>query len=119
MTKSYDEFGNIEYDTKIAISIPENYVGLLFPRSSIYKKTLSFSNSVGVIDSGYTGSIKLKMKPTVYFVEREDELEDAEYNEGDRVGQLVILELPKVEFNLTDNLLTTQRGANGFGSSGK
>ena len=50
----------IEYGTGLAIEIPCGYVGLIFPRSSIYKKDLRLSNAVGVIDSGYRGEIKFK-----------------------------------------------------------
>lgn len=41
----------IEFDTGIAVEIPEGFVGLIFPRSSISKKDLSLCNSVGVIDA--------------------------------------------------------------------
>ena len=46
-----DEFGYLEYGTGLAIEIPEGYVGLLFPRSSISNSGLILTNSVGVIDS--------------------------------------------------------------------
>lgn len=116
--KSNDEFGNIVYDTKIAIDIPEGYVGLIFPRSSVSRYTLTLANCVGVIDSGYTGSILLKMKPTAYYTWR-SENELYEYSVGDKIGQLVILELPPVTFNEVEQLRTRTRGINGFGSSGK
>ena len=51
------------YHTDIAVEIPEGYVGLLFPRSSIYKQDLFLTNSVGVVDSGYSGEVMLKFKP--------------------------------------------------------
>lgn len=51
VSKKYDEYGNICYGTGIALEIPEGYVGLVFPRSSIFKKPFVLSNSVGVIDS--------------------------------------------------------------------
>ena len=54
-----DDFGVLSYNTGLSIEIPEGYVGLLFPRSSIYKKELTMCNSVGVIDSGYRGTIKV------------------------------------------------------------
>ena len=47
----FDEYGNICYGTGLAFEIPQGYVGLIFPRSSICKKQLLLSNSVGVIDS--------------------------------------------------------------------
>ena len=47
--------------TGLSIEIPDGYVGLLYPRSSIHKKPLSMANSVGVIDSGYRGEIMLSL----------------------------------------------------------
>ena len=52
-SKSVDEYGNAVYGTGIAVEIPKGYVGLVFPRSSIFKYALALSNAVGVIDSGY------------------------------------------------------------------
>ena len=46
------------YHTDIAVEIPRGYVGLLFPRSSIYKNDIALTNCVGVIDSGYRGEVK-------------------------------------------------------------
>lgn len=115
--KYNDKYGNIVYDTKVAISIPDGYVGLLFPRSSVSKYTISLSNAVGVVDPGYIGSIILKYKPTAYYTYREEN-EVYEYEVGDRCGQLVILELPKIELNLVDELRSSARGTGGFGSTG-
>lgn len=48
----YDSYSEIvSYNTGIALEIPKGYVGLMFPRSSIYKYDLQLTNSVGVIDS--------------------------------------------------------------------
>jgi len=104
----YDEF-YITYKTGLAMSIPEGFVGLLFPRSSIYIRRQLLANSVGVIDSGYRGEIVLK------FTRSEDELE---YCEGDRVGQIIILPYPKIEFEEVKQLSETSRGIRGFGSTG-
>ena len=51
VTEEYDKYGNIVFDTGIAVEIPEGYVGLVFPRSSITKTHHLLKNSVGVIDS--------------------------------------------------------------------
>ena len=59
-----EEESFIEYDTGVSIEIPEGYVGLLFPRSSVSKKDIMLCNSVGVIDSSYRGSIKVRYKRT-------------------------------------------------------
>lgn len=107
------DFKYIEYGTGLAIEIPEGYVGLVFPRSSISKTSHTLSNSVGVIDSGYRGEIKLRMR-------YEEGREDLEYNFGDKVGQLVIIPHPTVSFQVVDkkDLSDTTRGTGGFGSTG-
>jgi len=100
----------VTYDTGIAVEIPIGYVGLLFPRSSVSKTTLNLANSVGVIDSGYRGSIMFKYR----YLE-----EGMVYEVGERIGQLLILPYPKIEFEEVDELSDTNRGDGGFGSSGK
>ena len=101
--------GHITYHTGLAIEIPRWHVGLLFPRSSVYKTGQSLSNCVGVIDSGYRGEIMMKftLSPT-----------GQEYNIGDRVGQLIVMPYPKIEFEEGKELSDSQRGDGGFGSSG-
>jgi dUTP pyrophosphatase len=109
----------IEYGTGLAIEIPDGFVGLLFPRSSISKMGLSLANSVGVVDSGYRGGIKLRFKNT--FIERPDGLkkQDNIYQLGDKVAQLIILPYPKIELIEVDELSDTDRGKGGFGSTGE
>ncbi len=102
----------VEYGTSLAVAIPEGYVGLLFPRSSISKYHLIMANSVGVIDSGYRGEICVRFKKTI------DNSYERVYDSGDKVAQLVIIPYPKVEFNVVNNLDETERGSGGFGSSG-
>lgn len=110
-SKSYDENYNVVYGTGLAIEIPEGYVGLVFPRSSICEKDLFLTNSVGVIDSGYRGEIMAKFKHS-------DLLAD-EYREGERIAQLIILPYPYIEFELADELSKSERGTGGYGSSGR
>lgn len=110
-SKEKDAYGNIVYGTGIALEIPENHVGLLFPRSSNAKKDLLLTNSVGVIDSGYRGELMLKFK-NIGFIK-------SHYNIGDRIGQLIIIPYPEVTFVETDELSETQRGNGGYGSTGK
>jgi dUTP pyrophosphatase len=100
----------VTYDTGLSIEIPEGYVGLLFPRSSVSKTTLNLANSVGVIDSGYRGSLMLKFR----YLEEGDV-----YEVGDRVAQLVIMKLPFVEIIEVSELSSSERGEGGFGSTGK
>lgn len=102
----------IEYNTGLAIEIPETFVGLIFPRSSISKTDLILANSVGVIDSGYRGEIKFRFK-----VSKEDYVDI--YKKGDKIGQLIIIPLPLIELEEVNELSSTERGEGGFGSSGK
>lgn len=129
LTKYYDEYRHLEpkeesliegttnpttdethlvYHTGVYVSIPKGYVGLIFPRSSIYKKDLLLHNSVGVIDSGYTGEIKFIFMPTGW----------KEYEIGDRIGQIIFMKLPEVQLEYVDSLEETARGEGGFGSTG-
>jgi len=98
----------IEYGTGLAFEVPEGYVGLLFPRSSLSKKDLVLANHVGVLDSGYRGELKFRFK----------KLGEEVYDVGDKIGQLIIIPYPKIEFEEVDELSDTDRGSGGFGSSG-
>lgn len=100
----------VTYGTGLAIEIPEGYVGLIFPRSSVSKTTLNLSNSVGVIDSGYRGPIMFKFR---YLQEGNV------YDIGDRIGQLVIMKIPTVNIVEVEELSSSERGEGGFGSTGK
>lgn len=110
-SKIYDENNNVVYGTGLAVEIPEGYVGLVFPRSSICKKDLFLTNSVGVIDSGYRGEIMAKFKHT-------DNL-PVEYRVGERIAQLIIIPHPYIEFELANELSESERGSGGYGSSGR
>ena len=112
-SKSYDEHSNVVYGTGLAFEIPNGYVGLLFPRSSNTKKDLILGNSVGVLDSGYRGEVIFKFKAALKENHRMNNL----YNVGDRIGQIIIMPYPQIEFNLVDELSTTDRGVGGFGST--
>ena len=103
-----DEHGNVCYGTGLAMEIPENHVGLLFPRSSVSKTNLRLCNAVGVIDSGYRGEDMLKF----------DKTGEKEYEAGDRIGQLMLVPIPSIQFVQVTNLPESDRGLGGFGSSG-
>lgn len=120
-SRIYDKDGNITYGTGVAVEIPEGYVGLVFPRSSISKKDLALSNSVGVIDSGYRGEIFVKFKPTlaVLIDSVSQPSVPRHYEIGERVAQLIILSYPHIEFSVVDDLSSSERGAGGYGSTGK
>ena len=99
----------ITYGTGLSVEIPKGYVGLLFPRSSVYKTKMFLTNCVGVIDSGYRGEIMMKFKMMD---------SNVMYKTGDRVGQLIIMPYPQVEFEEVEGLTATNRGSGGFGSTG-
>jgi len=103
---------DVTYGTDIALEIPEGFVGLVFPRSSIRKYELILSNSVGVIDSGYRGEIQATFK-------KENGLDSIAYKVGDRICQIMIIPHPPIEFEEVNELNNTERGEGGFGSTGK
>ena len=104
--ESYDF---IEYGTGLSFEVPEQYVMLIFSRSSVSNKSLSLCNSVGVLDSGYRGELKLRF----YKHKRED------YQIGEKIGQIIILPYPNIQFEEVSELSETLRGDGGFGSTGK
>lgn len=140
-SRVYDEFGNVHYGTGLAFEIPKGYVGLLFPRSSNAKKDLLLSNSVGVLDSNYRGEVSFKFKPSaILYSDFDNNPENLigvasdtfdkvilpyssvpfqDYQIGDRIGQIIILPYPKIEFVEVDELSETERGNGGYGSTGK
>ena len=99
--------------TGIALEIPEGYAGFVLPRSGLaIKQGLSIVNAPGLIDSGYRGEIKV---PLINL----DAHCAIEIEAGDRIAQLVILETPYVRLQCVDSLTGTERGTQGFGSSGQ
>jgi len=124
----------IQYNTGIAVEIPKGYVGLVFPRSSITKHDLMLKNSVGVIDASYRGPIICRFHETKEHLDyvqsdkfidgtvkhlHQPRLKRNVYNIGDRVAQIVFMELPKITLIEAEELSDTERGSGGFGSSGK
>ena len=93
----------------------------MFPRSSNAKTDLLLSNSVGVLDSGYRGEVMFKFKHTILIGVDETPCLDEfrSYNVGDRVGQIIILPYPEIQFEEVEELSNTDRGTGGFGSTGK
>ncbi len=119
VSQSYDEYGNVVYGTGIAMEIPDGYVGLVFPKSSLSKKNLALANSVGILDSGYRGEITFKFKPTSGFEQTSIPPEQLCFAKGKAIGQLIIMPYPHVEFEETDTLSETERGTGGYGSTNK
>lgn len=103
----------IVYHTGLALEIPKGYVGLIFPRSSIAKKSLTLTNCVAVIDSNYRGEILLKFKNTT------GDSVPAVYPIGAKIAQLIIMPYPTINLVESNELSNTDRGTGGFGSSDK
>jgi dUTP pyrophosphatase len=102
----------VEYGTGLAVEIPEGYVGLIFPRSSVTKYRMMLKNSVGIIDSGYRNEIKFRFYST-------DPNRSSMYNIGDRIGQMIIMPYPSIEPEECFELSSSDRGLGGYGSTGK
>ena len=102
------------FDTGVAVKIPQGFVGLVFNRSSQGKLGIKLANSVGVIDTDYRGNIKVLLE--------NHKFEPYEVVAGKtRIAQLVIVPVLLAEFKIVENedkWNNTQRGENGFGSTG-
>ena len=99
----------------IALEIPDGFVGLVFPRSSVRNTDLSLSNCVGVVDSKYRGELQATFnKKGVSQIDG-----GHTYMVGDRVAQIMILPYPQIHFEEVEELSNTERGEGGFGSTGK
>lgn len=99
----------IVIDTGVHVAIPEGYAGFLKSKSGLNVKHDIVGE--GVIDSGYTGSIRVKL------YNHGDE--SYVINRGDKISQLVILPIITPAMELVNELDKTERGDNGFGSTGK
>tara|TARA_B100001564_G_scaffold310225_1_gene281763 strand:- start:283 stop:720 length:438 start_codon:yes stop_codon:yes gene_type:complete len=98
--------------TGLSIAFSKNYEIQIRPRSGLAaKKNISVLNTPGTIDSDYRGEIKV----IIYNHGKTDFI----VNNGDRIAQMVLSPVIKMELNETDNLPETIRGEGGFGSTGK
>ncbi|MEM7284944.1 MAG: dUTP diphosphatase [Actinomycetota bacterium] len=99
--------------TGIAIAIPDGYAGFVQPRSGLANKHgVTCLNTPGLIDSGYRGELKVLLINT-------DPSEDFEIARGERIAQLVIQRVEQVTFVERDELPDSERGAGGFGHTGR
>ena len=97
--------------TGLAVAIPEGHAGYVQPRSGLAAKHgISIVNTPGLVDSGYRGELLVNLINT-------DRDETFVVEEGMRIAQLVILELPDVELVEVSELPESERGVRGFGSS--
>ena len=136
----YTAISHIEYDTELSIE-PEkigeeyNFFMLLYPRSSIVKTNLTLANSVGVIDSGYRGSIKVCFK----YIPQPEDMKVIEgksmagknakgivssinpqrvYQKGDKIAQLIPCLHNDLSIEYVNKISSSERGEGGFGSTG-
>ncbi len=120
----YDLFADISEETEIgagetrliktgvSIAIPEGYFGGIFARSGLsLKEGLRPANCTGVIDADYRGEIMVSL--------HNDSAETRRIMPAQKIAQLIIIPFASVEFAETDELDETERGAGGFGHTGK
>ena len=96
--------------TGVRLEIPEGYVGLIWPRSGLAVKK-GIDCGAGVIDSHYRGEVKVLL-----FNHSDNEFQ---IEPGDRIAQILIQKVERVEFHLVEQLNETARSDAGFGSTGK
>lgn len=98
--------------TGFAVAVPDGHAGLLLPRSGLaVKHGLTLANSPGLIDAGYRGEVKVALVNL-------DRTQAVTIKVGDRIAQLVVIEVPPTNPAWVDRLTETARGQGGFGSSG-
>lgn len=98
--------------TGVSIALPDGYVGFVVPRSGLAARHgLSIVNSPGTLDAGYRGEIRVTILNT-------DAATHYEIKPGDRIAQLIVMPVSKVNFIPVEHLPGSHRGTGGFGSSG-
>ena len=95
--------------TGVSFEMPTYFAGLIWPRSGLSVKK-GIDVLAGVIDSGYRGEVMVCLYNTSD--------EDVEIKRGDRIAQIIFQEVPLVSLIESEELETSQRGSNGFGSTG-
>jgi dUTP pyrophosphatase len=105
--------GRAMVPTGVAVAIPEGYAGLVLPRSGLaLRHGVTVANAPGLIDAGYRGELNVVLVNT-------DPDAAYEVQRGDRIAQLVIVAVEQVAFTVVDELPASERGAGGFGHSGR
>ena len=104
--------GQVVVPTGLAVAIPEGYVGIIAVRSSMgVRHGITLSNAIGVIDSDYRGPLGVGLRNTTG--------EDYILQPCDRMAQLMVVPVLQPEIRLVEELPETERGAGGFGSTGR
>ena len=109
-TRSIAPSQRVTIRTGISLQIPEEYVGLIWPRSGMSVKN-GIDVLAGVVDSGYRGEIKVCLLNT--------SREWMDIKEGDRIAQILFQQVPHFQLQEVDILQNSDRGEGGFGSTGK
>ena len=125
----YKSIDYIEYDTKLTIAPTDeiSFYSMVYPRSSVAKYNLTLANSVGIIDSGFRDTVKVRFKYVMQpqdIVMKDGEISgikintDKIYKKGDKIAQLIwcLHNHPFLKF--TDTIPPSQRALGGFGSTG-
>ena len=103
--------------TGLSFEIPDGYAMLIFSRSGHgFKHGIRLANCVGIIDSDYRGEVAVKL--TKDYDWGDEEKQPPMISPGDRVAQAMVVPVPRVVFEESDELAPTVRGTGGFGSSG-
>ena len=98
--------------TGIALAIPQGYAGFVLPRSGLaFRHGVTQLNAPGLIDAGYRGEVKVLLV--------NHDRAAAAIARGDRIAQLVVQRVEPAELIEVDELPPSDRGASGFGSSGR
>lgn len=114
--------------TGLSVRIPTGYVGLLVPRSSLSKKNIMLTNSCGIIDADYRGELLISLMyvnkdDTTDFDKSINYVPHQHISAGERIAQLLIVPIalpePLVYTGSYEDWNNTQRGAGGFGSTGR
>ncbi len=100
---------SVTIDTGVHMEIPRGYVGILKSKSGLNVK--HGITGTGTIDSGYTGSIRVKLY--------NDSSEPHIFEKGDKIIQIVLFPIFTPDLHVVDSLANTERGDGGFGSSGR
>src|SRR5918993_4065293 len=99
--------GRAMVPTGVAVAIPEGYAGLVLPRSGLAARHgVTVVNAPGLVDAGYRGELTVALLNT-------DGEADYEVHRGDRIAQLVIVAVEQVDFQVVDELPTSERGSGG------
>jgi dUTP pyrophosphatase len=105
--------GRAVVPTGLALAIPEGYAGFIQPRSGLaLRHGVTCLNTPGLLDSGYRGELQVLLVNT-------DPSDDVEIARGERIAQLVVQRVEHVQFEVVDVLPETERGAGGWGHTGR